>query len=304
MVPRQISQLWRPRYSDIIAQEIQQKSTRINLVSSSTIMPKKTNHASSSKRGPWNGSGVLKTATIAYKDDRVVVFCEPFSSRPYEWTRGIEANDGSGMDVSPPIKKRSTKTSRPTSRQTEPKKNQENSIETKNSDVKLMSPVSNQSSTGHTDFAFSDSYSGSFDLLENGFVESNDAMGNGVAIETPVDPRNIITYGWTHHAKHRFRVINKEVFRFKTLKLFQVLFAVYIAILTFADMGPPDGLRQEGTGYLVDEASPERTDQGIIRLAGSDRAIVALSTVQVACVGLARISAWFMYPSKSHFPLL
>ena len=88
------------------------------------------------------------------------------------------------------------------------------------------------------------------------------------------------------------------MFRFKWLKLTQLLLATCIGILTFADIGPPGGLRDTETGLIVDKASPERTANGLILVNGTERAIVAASLTQVACIGVARLSAWLMYPSK------
>lgn len=97
---------------------------------------------------------------------------------------------------------------------------------------------------------------------------------------------------------YRMRSLRANMFRFKWLKLTQLLLATYIGILTFADIGPPGGLRDTDTGLIVDKASPERTANGLILVNGTERAIVAASLTQVACIGVARLSAWLMYPSK------
>ena len=94
------------------------------------------------------------------------------------------------------------------------------------------------------------------------------------------------------------RAFLKDMMRFRALKLTQLALSIYIAILTFADMGPPGGLRDTETGFIVDHASPERTANGLILVNGTERAIIAGSTFQVACIGIARLSAWFMYPGK------
>ncbi|CAJ1952236.1 unnamed protein product [Cylindrotheca closterium] len=96
---------------------------------------------------------------------------------------------------------------------------------------------------------------------------------------------------------YRMRSTNASLFRFKWLKLTQLLLATYIGILTFADMGPPGGLRDTETGLIMDKASPERTAKGLILVNGTERAIVAASLTQVACIGVARLSAWLMYPT-------
>jgi hypothetical protein len=77
--------------------------------------------------------------------------------------------------------------------------------------------------------------------------------------------------------------------RYKALKLAQVLLAVYIGILTFADIGPPGGLRDTETGLIIDQASPERTALGLIFVNGTERAIVGATYFQVVCVGITRM---------------
>ena len=100
------------------------------------------------------------------------------------------------------------------------------------------------------------------------------------------------------HSGYKRRSFLKTLLHFKVLKCAQVLLAVYICILTFANIGPPGGLRDPQSGLIVDKASQERTEKGLILVHGTLRAIVADTKFQVACIGIARISAWFMYPSK------
>jgi hypothetical protein len=97
---------------------------------------------------------------------------------------------------------------------------------------------------------------------------------------------------------YRTRSAVKEMVRFKVLKMTQAIFACYILFLTFADIGPPGGLRETDTGFIVDQASPDRTERGLILVNGTERAIVGATLFQVACVGIARASAWIMYPGK------
>lgn len=99
-----------------------------------------------------------------------------------------------------------------------------------------------------------------------------------------------------HRLNHRIRGILKNFMRYRAMKIVQLLFAVYIIVLTFADMGPPGGLRDSETGFLVDKV-PENTNMGLIVHERVKRAIVATSTSQLACLGLARVTAWFMYPT-------
>lgn len=96
----------------------------------------------------------------------------------------------------------------------------------------------------------------------------------------------------------RIRAFGKELMRFKLLKLSQLILVIYIAAFSFG----PWGLRDQETGYFVDPDSDEETEAGLIDVHGSERAIVATSKFQVACLALARLSAWFMYPSKCNTP--
>ena len=94
---------------------------------------------------------------------------------------------------------------------------------------------------------------------------------------------------------HRIRTCCKEMMRFRLLKISQLALVIYIAAFSFG----PWGLRDEETGYYVDEDSVDATEAGVIHTNdGYDRAIVATSKFQVALLAMARLSAWFMYPSK------
>jgi hypothetical protein len=99
---------------------------------------------------------------------------------------------------------------------------------------------------------------------------------------------------------YRTRSAVKELMRFRALKLAQALLAVYVGVLTYADMGPPGGLRDGETGLIVDQESPERTARGLILLNGTERAIVGATQFQVVCIGITRMSAFFMYPGKKN----
>jgi hypothetical protein len=58
------------------------------------------------------------------------------------------------------------------------------------------------------------------------------------------------------------------------------------------------GLLDPETGLVVDTESEDRTDEGIILVNGTERAIVGETKFQVVSILIARLSAWFMYPSK------
>jgi hypothetical protein len=119
-----------------------------------------------------------------------------------------------------------------------------------------------------------------------------DNVTNSVMVSDPQKKRSAIV-ARSRHAHHKMRTFLKELLRFKVLKAFQIICAVYIAIVTICSH-----LRDPETGLIVDRASDERTEHGLILDHGVERAIVASSTFQVACIFIARLTAWFMYPSK------
>jgi len=92
---------------------------------------------------------------------------------------------------------------------------------------------------------------------------------------------------------HKTRAFLKELFRFKVLKAFQIMCVIYIAAMTFTSK-----LWDPSTGLIVDQKSPKRTEEGVILTNGTERAIVAANHFQLVCLVVARLSAWFMYPSK------
>ena len=101
--------------------------------------------------------------------------------------------------------------------------------------------------------------------------------------------------------KHSATLFLREQLHWKYLKVCQLLCVVYIVIYTY---GGFDGatVRQADTGFIVDPYSEERTQQGIILSKNDDgttteRAIVATSTFQLVCLSLARITAFYMYPT-------
>jgi len=96
---------------------------------------------------------------------------------------------------------------------------------------------------------------------------------------------------------YRFKAIWKKLLRHKTIKAIQLLLVMYIAIMTFG----PGGLRDSETG-LVQDPDEERNERGVILVNGTERAVIANNVFQVALIGVARLSAWFMYPRK--FPFL
>jgi hypothetical protein len=87
----------------------------------------------------------------------------------------------------------------------------------------------------------------------------------------------------------------KSFSKYRIMKLLQVSLAIYIVIMT---LGSPGGLRDPETGLIVDQASEERTDQGLILINGDLRPIVCDTPFQLVCLGITRISVFFMYPGK------
>jgi hypothetical protein len=114
----------------------------------------------------------------------------------------------------------------------------------------------------------------------------------------PKENKSDKKYAMLDSIKHQFRSFRKDMVRFKLLKLLQVLLAIYVGVLTYADIGPPGGLRDPETGLIVDQESAERTEKGLILVNGVERSIVAATQFQVVCIGITRMSAFFMYPGR------
>jgi len=87
--------------------------------------------------------------------------------------------------------------------------------------------------------------------------------------------------------------------RYGVLKAVSFLLALYIAIWSYAPVGTfgTTGGFVSPNGFIIDPASEERTDQGVILTKGSLRPIVATNVLQMICLGVTRTSAFFMYPS-------
>jgi hypothetical protein len=100
----------------------------------------------------------------------------------------------------------------------------------------------------------------------------------------------------SHRIGHYGASIVRGLVKYKMIKLLQCLLAVYVGILTYADIGPPGGLRDGKTGLIIDQTSNHRTEHGLILVNGSERPIVATTFFQVVCIGITRMSAFFMYP--------
>ena len=95
--------------------------------------------------------------------------------------------------------------------------------------------------------------------------------------------------------RHQYRLRRKDLWGFRLLKALQVILAIIGGILT---LSPVVGLRDPETGLIIDQESTERTEQGLILVNDVQRAIVASSHFQVICIGITRMSAFFMYPGK------
>ena len=97
-----------------------------------------------------------------------------------------------------------------------------------------------------------------------------------------------------YHARSALRWL----MRYKAIKILQVLLALYVGFLTYADIGPPGGLRDQETGLIIDQ-DEDMTARGLILVHGTERPIVAETMFQVVCIGITRMSAFFMYPGRS-----
>ena len=87
--------------------------------------------------------------------------------------------------------------------------------------------------------------------------------------------------------------------RYTTLKLVGILLGIYIAVMSYSfvgTFGPYGGFVDPVRHYIVDVNSVERNDAGVILTKGTERAIVANNWFQMLCIGVTRVTAFFMYP--------
>ncbi len=92
---------------------------------------------------------------------------------------------------------------------------------------------------------------------------------------------------------YNLRSLVKHLLHFRVLKIIQVLCAIYIFVMTLKS-----GLMDPETGVVIDQQSVERTEEGVVLVNGTERAIVGETRFESVLVLIARLSAWFMYPSK------
>ena len=123
-------------------------------------------------------------------------------------------------------------------------------------------------------------------------------MANSASVAQPLRKKSTML-ARSRHVDHKMRTFLRELLRFKILKACQIISAIYIAIMSYCSH-----IRDPETGLIVDRTSAERTERGLLLDHGVERAIIASSTFQVACIFIARLTAWFMYPSKYHTHLL
>uniref|UniRef100_A0A7S2A4J8 FAD-binding FR-type domain-containing protein n=1 Tax=Trieres chinensis TaxID=1514140 RepID=A0A7S2A4J8_TRICV len=86
----------------------------------------------------------------------------------------------------------------------------------------------------------------------------------------------------------------KRLFVFGTIKVAQILCAIYILVLTFSSS--PLGLKDPKSKEIVDIQSSQNTANGFILFNGDYRPIVAEGNYQKLCLAVSRISAFSMYP--------
>ncbi|KAL7535065.1 hypothetical protein ACHAXR_006247 [Thalassiosira sp. AJA248-18] len=74
----------------------------------------------------------------------------------------------------------------------------------------------------------------------------------------------------------------------------QLFCVAYILVLTFSDA--PVGITDPETKDIIDTNSVENTNNGVIYVNGSYRAVVAIGGYQKICLAISRMSAFSMYP--------
>lgn len=96
----------------------------------------------------------------------------------------------------------------------------------------------------------------------------------------------------------------KNDIEFKWLIFVQLLCGVYILVVTFTysgTLGIFGGAVDPQTGTIIDPASPENTERGIIQVTNFghtfDRAVVAATTGQMVLLGISRFADFSMYPA-------
>lgn len=92
------------------------------------------------------------------------------------------------------------------------------------------------------------------------------------------------------------KFIYKIFKRYTTLKIVGLLLSVWTTLSyskrgAFGSIG---GFRDPDTGYIVDPVLDSST--GLVLTNGAERAIVADDWMQMICIGISRITAYFMYP--------
>jgi hypothetical protein len=87
--------------------------------------------------------------------------------------------------------------------------------------------------------------------------------------------------------------------QYGALKIASLVMAGYIALFSYATVGTfgyAGGFIDPDVGYIIDPNSAERTKAGVILTRTVERAIVADNDFQMVCLGITRVSAFFMYP--------
>lgn len=85
----------------------------------------------------------------------------------------------------------------------------------------------------------------------------------------------------------------REQYHWRYVKMAQIGCVVYIVIYTFGDFRGATVRNQDG--FVVDPVSEERTAAGL--LGDAERPIVATNVFQMVCISIARITAFYMYPT-------
>jgi hypothetical protein len=99
-------------------------------------------------------------------------------------------------------------------------------------------------------------------------------------------------------------MIERVILKYWQIKVIQIVLAIYILVITFTPVGTfgkYGGIITSSVGYIVDPASPERTEDGVILNNGVLRAVIATNKFQMFCMAVSRAGAFSAYPGEQSF---
>ncbi|KAL7529886.1 hypothetical protein ACHAXR_003208, partial [Thalassiosira sp. AJA248-18] len=115
-------------------------------------------------------------------------------------------------------------------------------------------------------------------------AQSNQSLNNTALKELPCS-----------ECRRRVRLWYKQKIQpFWKIIIAQIICVIYIIVLTFAT--PPVGIKDPTSNNIIDLASDENTNNGVIYVNGSYRPVVAIGFWQKFCLAMSRMSAFSMYP--------